>query len=348
MKNRRVFISTTGNGLARAAEDAGGIWSVEMLLAGQDVRCLANDPLDPGTLYAGTQGSGVLRSDDRGLTWHRAGLNGHIVKSLAASPHQPGVVYAGTKPPCLFVSYDGGECWKELEAFRRIPFRWLWRSPAEPPGTAYIQAVALSPSDPGVILAGVEFGAVVRSQDGGQSWLPHRRGAMRDCHSLCFHARDGAWAYEGGAGLRGGAAVSRDGGQTWQQPSDGMDRRYGWAVAADPERPEVWYVSAAPLGLLPPPPAHVDGRANAAIFRAAGGAPWEKLRGGLPQPLDYMAYALLTDPSAPGHLYAGTSNGDIWHSLDYGDNWRKLPVNVGAIRCLQMMRGQGAAIGGNT
>jgi len=42
-------------------------------------------------------------------------------------------------------------------------------------------------------------------------------------------------------------------------------------------------------------------------------------------------YALLTDPDAPGHLYAGLSNGNVWHSADYGDAWQKLPFNLKGI-----------------
>ena len=68
-----------------------------------------------------------------------------------------------------------------------------------------------------------------------------------------------------------------------------------------------------------PMKAHNDGHAEAYIFRSAGGAAWQKLGGGLPQPLNYMAYALITDPAAPGHLYAGLSNGDVWHSTNHGD-----------------------------
>lgn len=67
------------------------------------------------------------------------------------------------------------------------------------------------------------------------------------------------------------------------------------------------------------------------IFRRTGDGPWERLGGGLPQPLDYMAYALLTDPAAPGHLYAGLSSGDVWHTADYGGSWQQLPVNLGSV-----------------
>ena len=79
------------------------------------------------------------------------------------------------------------------------------------------------------------------------------------------------------------------------------------------------------------PAAHIDGKASAFIFRKIGADRWQSLGGGLPQPLDYMAYALLTDPDAPGHLYAGLSNGDVWHSADYGDAWQQLPFNLDGI-----------------
>ena len=53
--------------------------------------------------------------------------------------------------------------------------------------------------------------------------------------------------------------------------------------------------------------------------------------GGLPQPLNHMPYALLTDPAAPGHLYAGLSHGEVWHTADHGDTWQMLPLNLGHI-----------------
>jgi len=319
-----IMIATTGKGLARAARAADGEWTVERHLADQDVRCLAVDPLNRNVVYAGTQGNGVLRSDDSGRNWRQAGMEGKIIKSLAASPIEPGVVYAGTKPAFVFVSRDGGANWQELEGFRRVK-RPFWFSPAEKPYTAYAQAIVLSPADPNKIVVGIEAGATVCSRDGGKTWLGHRRGSLRDCHTLTFHATQ-EWVYEGG-GSDGGAAYSRDGGQTWKQHKVGLDRHYGWAVAADPAQPDLWYVSVSPG----PFKAHVPGKAEAHIFRSEGGSPWEKLTGGLPQPLDNMPYALLTDADAPGHLYAGLINGDVLHSTSHGDSWEKLPFNLGAL-----------------
>lgn len=327
----RIFLSTNGSRLARAECGENGQWSVEFLLEGTNVRCLAVDPHNPNVAYAGTQGGGLRRSDDKGKTWHPLGMEGQVVKAIAVSPAEPGLMVVGTRPASVFISRDGGQNWTESVSFKKTK-RFFWFSPAEKPFTAYVQGIALSPTNPNVMVVGVELGSVVRSTDGGKTWQSHRKGALRDCHSLTFHATDGAWVYEGG-GTGAGAAFSRDAGSTWTQVRHGLDRHYGWAAAADPARPDVMYVSLSPG----PMKAHSGDNAQAYIFRSMGGSPWEKLSGGLPQPLNHMPYALLTDPAAPGHLYAGLSNGDIWHTDDHGDHWRQLPVNLGSIWTAMMM-----------
>ena len=265
-------------------------------------------------VYAGTQGGGVMRSDDCGRTWRPAGLDGCTVNSLSVSRAEPGVVYAGTKPALVFVSRDRGAHWTELDAFRRIPVRRFLGT------VTYVKAIAPSPTDPNVISVGIEGIATVRSTDGGKTWTGHLKGALRDCHTLISHPTDGDWVYEAG-GTGGGAAFSQDAGRTWTQHKSGLDRHYGWACAADPEDPEVWYVSVSPG----PWKAHSKNNAQAYIFRSTDGG-WRRLAGGLPQPLDHMPYALLT--GAPGHLYAGLSNGEVWRSEDYGESWQRLPFGL--------------------
>jgi photosystem II stability/assembly factor-like uncharacterized protein len=337
--NFNTIIATTGDNLACACRDTKGVWSVETLLPGTQVNCFCTDPHNPSIVFAGTQGNGVLRSEDWGKNWRPAGMPGQIVKSLAISASEQDVLYAGTRPPAVFISRDAGGNWIELESFSQMR-QPSWKTPTEP--EPYVLGLAVSPTDPNVIIAGVERGAVLRSGDGGKSWQGHLKGTSKDCHSLAFHATDGNWAYQGGGGWP--AAVSRDGGRSWQQPRKGMGFKiYSWAVAADPADPSIWYVSAAPISTLPfffiLPTAHWDGHAHAAIFRFTPDERWKILTGGLPQPLDYMPYALLTDPDSPGHLYAGLSNGDVWHTDDYGDNWHQLPLNLSRIsRAMIMLR----------
>lgn len=321
--NDRIFLSSFDKGTSRAYCDANGQWQVQQLAAEHKVNCFTAPP-DGHVMYAGTT-DGVLRSHDRGLTWVRSGMDGHIVKALTVSPQDPDVVYAGTKPALMFVSRDGGQAWRELRAFRRIPNRWWWFSPAEPGDwRAYVMAIAVSPIDPDVLLAGVELGAVVRSEDGGETWSRHRSGALRDCHSLKFHARDGSWVYEAG-GTGGGASYSRDGGKSFRKAKRGLAKNYGIVCAADPQKPEIWYVCVAPS------PTNAFGKQpQVYLYRANGGAGWQPI-GWQPHPLPVAPTALITVPGAPGHLYAGLYNGDVWHSSDYGDSWEQLPFNMSGI-----------------
>ena len=322
MIHEKIFITVNGQSVTRASCNRDENWSVGTLLAEQRAACLAVDPQNRNVIYTGTNGNGIFRSMDRGKTWSALGLDGQIVKALAVSPHDPQVMYAGTKPALMYISRDGGQSWAELASFRRIRFRRFWFSPAEPPDKRpYVQAITISPTNPDVVLAGIEFGAVVRSEDGGKTWSNHLKGTLRDCHDMKFHATNGVWVYESGGG---GAACGRENGRSWRKANDNLklSQRYGAACAADPERPEVWYVSVAMS------PGQAYGKeAKAYLFRASGGAEWEPI-GWQVHPLPQMPIALVTDPAVPGHLYAGLTYGDVWHSPDYGDTWQKLPFSL--------------------
>lgn len=307
-----VYLSTLRRGVGRAEAHTGEDWSVEVVAGDVDVCCLGAGH-DGKTVFAGTQNSGVLRSVDFGRTFTASGLEGRCVKAVAASRSAPGRIYAGVKPAAMFSSDDDGKTWEELTGFRRIR-RFFWFSPAEKPFAPYVQAIALSTGKPETVVVGIEAGAVVRSADGGQTWQGHRRGAMRDCHSLAA-AADASF-YEGGYG---GGAFSEDGGVIWSRPR-GLDRRYGWAVAADPGG-RAWYLSSS-RGVE----AHSD-HADAAIWRCGASGSWERLAGGLPQPLNWMPYALISGPE-PGRIVAGLANGELWETLDQGESWAALPVKL--------------------
>ncbi len=302
--------AATGDGIARLEEN-GSEWTVEQSLLGSGAQCLAADPRDPDTVYAGLREGGVQRTDDAGRSWVDCALPEPAVFSLAVSAAD-GTVYVGTEPSRLFCSDDRGETWRELEALLELPSRPTWSFPPRP-WTSHVRWIAPSPHEAELLLVGIELGGLMRSGDGGKSWQDHRPGAQPDVHSLAWHPRTPGLAYEAGGG---GAAFSEDAGESWQPADEGRDRHYTWSVAVDPEDPACWYVSAS----TGPFAAHGRRDPQARIYRRRDGEPWAPLAGGLPEPLEAMPYALL---ATDDRLFAGLADGQLWQSFDQGDRWTR-------------------------
>ena len=302
-----TLYAATGDAIARIAE-SGDAWRVRVSLSGSGAQCLAVDPADGDTVYAGLREAGVRRTTDGGSSWSDCALPAPGVFSLAVSAAD-GAVYAGTEPSALYRSDDGGESWRELDSLLDLPSRPTWSFPPRP-WTSHVRWIAPSPHDADLLLVGIELGGLMRSTDGGTTWQDHRPGAQRDVHSLAWHPGVEGRAYEAGGG---GAAWSDDRGETWLPADDGRDRHYTWSVAVDPDDPDAWYVSAS----TGPFAAHGRGDPQARIYARRDGR-WRALAGGLPEPIPAMPYALVT---AEDRIFAGLANGDIWQSRDRGDTW---------------------------
>ncbi len=203
--------AATGDSVARLDESNGG-WTIAFSLEGSGAQCIALDPHDPDTLYAGLRGGGVMRTRDGARTWSDCGLPAEDVFSLAVSAANR-AVYAGTEPSALYRSDDGGDTWRELAALLDLPSRPTWSFPPRP-WTSHVRWIAPSPHDADVLLAGIELGGLMRSTNGGQSWQDQRPGSQPDVHSLAWHPNAAGRAYEAGGG---GAAWSEDGGDTWRR-----------------------------------------------------------------------------------------------------------------------------------
>jgi photosystem II stability/assembly factor-like uncharacterized protein len=285
---------------------------VTVALEGTGAQCLARDG---EAVYVGSRGSGLRKSEDGGGSWRELDFPQPDVFSVAVSPAD-GIVYAGTEPSMLFASEDSGESWRELESLREIPSAPSWSFPPRP-WTSHVRWIAPSPHEADLLLVGIELGGVMRSEDGGETWADHAPGAQPDAHALAWHPAVAGRAYEAGGG---GSAWSFDGGRTWAAADEGRDRHYTWALAVDSEDPDRWYVSAS----TGPFAAHGGGAPEALVYRWDGEGPWRALDGGLPQPLDSMAYVLL---ARPGELVLGLADGRILTSSDGGDSWEPLALH---------------------
>jgi photosystem II stability/assembly factor-like uncharacterized protein len=319
------FYAATGDAIARL-DEAGGAWEVQLSLTGSGAQCLALDPADPDTVYAGLREGGVRRTTDGGRSWVDCALPAPGVFSLAVSAAD-GAVYAGTEPSALYRSDDRGETWRELDDLLELPSRPTWSFPPRP-WTSHVRWIAPSPHDADVLLAGIELGGLMRSADRGETWADHRPGAQRDVHSLAWHPRVAGRAYEAGGG---GAAWSDDGGETWHPADEGRDRHYTWSVAVDHDDPELWYVSAS----TGPYAAHGGRDPQARIYCRRNGQ-WSALGGGLPEPLPAMPYALV---AVDGGLVAGLADGQLWRSADHGETWEALGLQGDALTELHALAG---------
>jgi transposase len=177
----------------------------------------------------------------------------------------------------------------------------------------HVRAIALSHTDPDLIVAGIELGGIVRSTDGGESWQDQRPGAYADCHSLAAHSRAPNLLYEAAGG---GFAESKNFGESWSTSDEGLGHRYVWGLAIDRDNPELVYVSAA----QGPSRAHGSGFSDAVIYRRSGEDQWKAVLESLAE----FPYALASDPATPGALYAGLGDGTILRSPDKGENWEEV------------------------
>jgi photosystem II stability/assembly factor-like uncharacterized protein len=262
---------------------------------GGAVLALAADPGVPGTVYAGTDRSGVWKSVDGGVHWACAseGLDSPSVLALAAVPGTPGVVYAGT-PIGIFKTADGGATWQ-----------LVW-SAAHGPGdlfTSRVLSLAAAPGDPEAVWAGTNHGEVLRTSDGGLTWSTDftTPGGVSD---LDIAPGDPSTVYA----VAGGSLYRRGTTGSWTRLIDSTGPAIPSALAIDPENPRVLYL-AAQFGVWKSEDA---------------GATWRR-----PPPIDDVSLSqvvsLLVDPSDPSIVLAGTSSGGLFRSVDAGVTWARVP-----------------------
>ena len=263
----RIFV-VTGDEVVRLTLTGTRARDVETVLtvAGAAVRCRRS--ARPDRVYVGTFDDGLYATDDGGETWRAAweGVADRRVLAVSVSPSHRvegvSVVYAGTEPSNLYRSEDGGMIWQLLPELRRLPSEPRWSFPPRP-WTHHVRTIALHPTDPDALVVGIELGGVMRSADGGRTWIDHNPQAHSDAHQLLTHALAPERVYEvAGQGI----ALSPDRGESWRRMDAGLDRHYAWATAVDPADPDLWYASVS----RSPFAAHDGGDGQSRLLRSRG------------------------------------------------------------------------------
>jgi photosystem II stability/assembly factor-like uncharacterized protein len=326
MPERAQVFVVTGEEVVRVTLAGSRAEEVRTVLAVTAPRCVAVDPRDPGRVYVGTFDDGLYATEDGGESWRAAwdGIADRRVLAVSVSPsHVEGggsVVYAGTEPSNLYRSEDAGRTWQLLPALRRVESEPRWSFPPRP-WTHHVRTIALHPTDPDALFVGIELGGVMRSVDGGASWIDHNPHAHSDAHQLITHPLAPERVYEvAGQGI----VVSPDRGESWRRMDAGLDRHYAWATAADPADPDLWYASVS----RGPFAAHGGGDGESVLLRSRGNG-WSAIdHWGEDPALRRMPYAIATLPEQPGRLLVALRGGTMLLGDGAGETWSRLEVGL--------------------
>ena len=306
--NARVYAYIAGlaDGLFSTSLDSG--WQRQNVRAaalsvgqtGFGQSAIAVKPGSPQTIYVGTWGRGVFRSNDGGNTWGAAstGLDYLAPHAIAFDPVDPNIMYAavvstsGTTPPAsLYRSTDGGVTWNQRSTnFRDI---FALRLIVDPANRDRLFAAGYQ----GFFPPG--RGGLYRSTDGGITWTQSFAGLnVRD---VAIDPADSNRVY---AATQLGLQVSNDGGVTFN-PNNAFVSIAGSdaaAIAIDPVTPTTLY--AANLDPDAGATNHTDN--SSYILRSVDrGQSWVPLRAINDAPKWFVG-DLHLDPQQPSLIYVTT------------------------------------------
>lgn len=243
-----------------------------------------------------TPGQGLYRSTDGGATFSRI-LAGEITDLEVDTSVMPRRLLVGQFEKGALRSEDGGG---------------TWTAPAGLPANPDRVELALAPSDPTVVYAGLgDHGtaAVYVSQDGGKSFTA-MAGAPDYCGQQCYYDNavgvdpaDPKTVYVGGS-LCGVWKTSNgtDASPTWVNVSlQGQDCGGGANWAQGFVHPDVHAIAFDPAA-----PGTVFAATDGGVARSTdGGATWSQLNAGVGT---IQLYALCADPKDPERLYGGSQD----------------------------------------
>jgi photosystem II stability/assembly factor-like uncharacterized protein len=330
MEQRVAYIGTTDDLLVLSEAD--GEYSSSPLgvpVGGgfmDGIRAVLVDDRDPARIYVGTNTDGVLRSVDAGASWEAVneGITHKNVWCLAQHPVSHDL-YVGTELASVYRSTDGGDTWTDLPALRELPETKEWWFPM-PPHVAHVRSITLRAEDPDDIFCAIEDGWLVRSRDGGESWVQIREGVHCDAHQLVFRPGDPSTVF---AATGDYGYLSKDGGASFSDARSGMDRGYMAGALSHPDRPDVLIaVSARPPGAW-----FGSGRgAETVIYKSVDfGLTWAPVAAGLPDDERWGTWALAGDRTDPDRAFLGLFDGRVWGTTDGGDTFAELAEVEGPI-----------------
>jgi uncharacterized repeat protein (TIGR01451 family) len=241
--NSSTIYAASNAGVYKSTNGGGTYTQKNTGLLSLFVFALAVDTNAPSILYAGTQ-SGAYKSLDGGDNWVAVnnGTSSSRVNKIVIDPSQSPAttIYLGMFNRGMLKSTNGGALWTPINTGLT--------------STIPINALAIDPTNPSTLFAGVPFGSdiVFKTTNGGGSWIPSDNGllytfagqpAFPSVNTLVIDPFNSATVY---ASTSGGALYkSSDGGANWSQANTGFVNNNATAIAIDRTNPENLFAATA-------------------------------------------------------------------------------------------------------
>ena len=251
------------------------VWEKVM---GADGGYTAFDVEDPSTWYAETQWIanrghiGPRKNGVQVINGIDLSERGLFIPPLVMDPVDSKRLYFGTRS--LYRTDNSAGRWERI-----------YRTPDE---SEVISSIGLTPSDGNTVYAGLRYGQVIVTRDGGVTWQPSGSGLPdRFIGDVAVHPDDPEQAYAVAGGfLAGHVFHTVDGGLTWEDRTGNLPDHPVNAILYDPVDPEGVYIGTD-LGVF---------------HSATGGGTWDRLDEDLPT---IAVYDLAAQPGT-GRLVAAT------------------------------------------
>ena len=217
----------------------------------------------PMVYYMGTVGGGVWKTEDAGISWNNI-TDGFIksasIGAIAVAKSDPNTLYIGTGEHAVrgVMSSAGDGVYKSTDAGKT----WVHIGLAK---TKHISRIIIHPENPEtlwVAAQGATFGrtrerGVYKSVDGGENWehvlyINNTSGASdisidqsnpRILYVGMWDHQRTPWLMRSG-GTGSGLYKSTDGGNNWEQLSDGLPEKMGkTSIAVSPANPNLLYAN---------------------------------------------------------------------------------------------------------
>lgn len=311
-------------------EDGGKTWhSIKKgVIDDSDVFSIVIDPSQPSNLLISAC-SGIYRSESAGEMFRKIqGIpySARRTRMLQMDPTDHNVVYAGTTEG-LWKTTDAGATWKHMTGSNII-----------------INDVLIDPRRPAHVLLATDRSGVLASDDGGVSFTASNRGfTHRQAAALLVDRNDSAVLYAGVLNDKefGGVFVSRDGGQTWKQNSDGLDGRDVFVLRQGADNS---LIAGTDHGIFTLKPNGSRWAPRNALFPGKTGVAAKKISGRVPAPNELAPRVSVLEVA--GEKWFTAAPMGLFVSSDSGETWRQESLPLVGVPVSISIAGKVVAIAG--